>query len=133
MKKIFKGTLVLSVVIVILLLTFQDSAGTVRLSESFRLWLDGIGIHSDFHSIRSNAHLVIYFILGVVLGIFGKEVGWKWWVALLIGFGIGLIDESLRILLPTREFEVIDLYKDWIGIVIGVLVIWITNTVRKRE
>ncbi len=29
---------------------------------------------------------------------------------------IALIDEGIKILLPTREFDVVDLLKDWIGI-----------------
>ena len=34
----------------------------------------------------------------------------------MIGCGIGLIDESIKVLLPTREFDVVDLVKDWVGV-----------------
>ena len=123
MRKIVYGILLAAVLITILLLTLQDSAGTVRPSEGLRLWLERFGIHSDFHSIRSNAHLVVYFMFGLILSLFGRECGWNWWVILAIGAGVGLIDEGIKVLLPTREFDVVDLVKDWIGVVVAMLVI----------
>ena len=127
MKKRVYGILLLAAVVIILLLTFQDAAGTVKLSEGLRLWLERFGLKSDFHSIRSNAHLVLYFLFGIVLCLYGREYGWSWWVIILIGCGIGLIDESIKVLLPTREFDVIDLIKDWIGVVAAVGMIALKN------
>ena len=116
MKKAVYGLLLAAAVAAILLLTFQDAEGTMRLSEGVRLWLERHGIHSDSHSLRSNAHLVLYFALGVALSLFGRECGWKWWVILLAGCAIGLADESIKVLLPAREFDMIDLCKDWAGV-----------------
>jgi len=127
LKKIVYGILLAAVLITILLLTLQSPQGTVRLSEGLRLWLERFGIHSDFHSIRSNAHLVVYFIFGLILSLFGRECGWRWWVIFLVGAGVGLIDESIKILLPTREFDVVDLMKDWGGVTVAMLVIKITE------
>lgn len=127
MRKIVYGILLLVAVVAIMFLTFQDAAGTVRLSEGLRLWLERFGIHSDFHSFRSNAHLVLYFLFGIVLCLFGRECGWSWWVILVVGAGVGLIDESIKVLLPTREFDVVDLVKDWIGVALAILVIRITE------
>ena len=126
-KKKAYGILLLAAVVVILLLTLQDAAGTVRLSEGLRLWLERFGLKSDFHSFRSNAHLILYFLFGIVLCLYGRECGWRWWVILLVGCSVGLIDESIKVLLPTREFDVVDLVKDWVGVAIAVLVIWITE------
>lgn len=120
LKKIIYGILLIAAVIAILFLTFQDSAGTVRLSEGLRLWLERFGVHSDFHSFRSNAHLVLYFIFGLILTLFGRKFGWSWWMILAVGVGVGLIDESIKVLLPTREFDVVDLIKDWIGVAVAV-------------
>ena len=39
-RKIVYGILLALVVIAILLLTFQDAAGTIELSETFRLWFE---------------------------------------------------------------------------------------------
>lgn len=127
MKKIVYGILLAAVLITILLLTLQSPQGTVRLSEGLRLWLERFGIHSDFHSIRSNAHLVLYFIFGLILSLFGRECGWNWWVILLVGVGVGLVDEGIKVLLPTREFDVVDLVKDWVGVAAVMLVIKITE------
>ena len=127
LKKRVYGILLAAAVIAILLLTFQDSAGTVRLSEGLRLWLERFGIHSDFHSFRSNAHLVLYFLFGLILSLFGRECGWRWWVILVVGCCVGVVDEGIKVLLPTREFDLFDLVKDWIGVVAAMLVIWITE------
>ena len=125
MKKRVYGILLIAAALTILLLTLQDAAGTVKLSEGLRLWLEKFGLKSDFHSIRSNAHLVLYFLFGITLCLYGKECGWSWWVIILIGCGIGLIDESIKVLLPTREFDFVDLVKDWVGVTAAMLVIWL--------
>ena len=122
MKKRVYGILLIAAALTILLLTLQDAAGTVKLSEGLRLWLERFGLKSDFHSFRSNAHLVLYFLFGIVLCLYGRECGWSWWVIILIGCGIGLIDESIKVLLPTREFDFVDLVKDWIGVAVAVSV-----------
>jgi len=122
-KKRVYGILLIAAALTILLLTLQDAAGTVKLSEGLRLWLERFGLKSDFHSIRSNAHLVLYFLFGIVLCLYGRECGWRWWVVILIGCGIGLIDESIKVLLPTREFDVVDLVKDWIGVATAVVTV----------
>jgi len=134
LKKKVYGILLHAAVVIILLLTLQDSAGTVKLSEGLRLWLEQVGIEMTFHSIRSNAHLVLYFLFGIVLCLYGRECGWSWWVIILIGCGVGLIDESIKVLLPTREFDVVDLVKDWVGIAmaVGVVMLIGNRTVGNR-
>ena len=119
MKKIVYGILLIAAALTILLLTLQDAAGTVKLSEGLRLWLERFGLKSDFHSIRSNAHLVLYFLFGIVLCLYGRECGWSWWVILAVGCCVGLIDEGIKVLLPTREFDFVDLVKDWVGEAVG--------------
>ena len=126
MKKIIYGILLIAVV-VILLLTLQDAAGTVKLSEGLRLWLERFGLESDFHSFRSNAHLVLYFLFGIVLCLYGRECGWSWWVILAVGCCVGLIDEGIKVLLPTREFDFVDLVKDWVGVAAAVGMIALKN------
>ncbi len=133
MKKRAYGILLIFAAVTILLLTFQNPAETVKLSETFRLWFEKIGIHSDFHSFRSNAHLVVYFVLGVALSLYGKEARWKWRKVLLLGMCYGLLDEGIKILLPTREFDWNDLLKDWVGVAIALLLVWLPNIKRSHH
>ena len=132
-RKTIFGISLIALAVTILLLTFQDSAGTVKLSETIRLLFEKIGIHSDSHSFRSNAHLVVYFVLGTVLSAYGVEAGWKWWAIVLVGCGFGLLDETIKILLPTREFDVVDLMKDCIGVALAMLVIWLTKGIKQKD
>lgn len=127
MKKRVYGILLIAAALTILLLTLQDAAGTVKLSEGLRLWLERFGLKSDFHSIRSNAHLVLYFLFGIVLCLYGRECSWSWWVVLAVGCCVGLIDEGIKVLLPTREFDFVDLVKDWVGVAVAVLMIWLVK------
>ena len=39
----------------------------------------------------------------------------------------GLIDESIKVLLPTREFDFVDLVKDWVGVAAAVGMIALKN------
>lgn len=128
-KKTFFGIILITILLLNLFLTLQSSEGTVSLSEGLRTWLEQFGIHSDSHSIRSNAHLVVYFVLAVALILYGREVGWKWWVIILIGWGIGVVDEGIKVLLPTREFDASDLMRDFIGVMMAV---GITGFIRKQ-
>ena len=116
LKKKAYGILLIAAALTILLLTLQDAEGTVKLSEGLRLWLERFGLKSAFHSFRSNAHLVLYSLFGIVLRLYGRECGWNWWVILAGGCCVGLIDEGIKVLLPTREFDFVDLVKDWVGI-----------------
>ena len=75
----------------------------------------------------------MFFVLGFALCLFGKEIGLKWWILLLIGWGIGLVDEGLKVFLPTREFDALDLLKDWIGVGTAAAVAAIPNGKRKKD
>lgn len=130
-KKTIYGILLVVVLVSILLLTLQDPEGTVRLSETLRLQFEKLGFHSDSHSFRSNAHLPVYFFLGVVLSLFGRVCGWRWWIVVALGCGFGLLDEGIKVLLPTREFDAVDLVKDWIGIGLGTAAVWMLQKRRK--
>lgn len=130
-KKTVYGILLVIVLLTILLLTLQGPEGTVKLSETLRLQLEKIGYKTDFHSFRSNAHLPVYFFLGVVLSLFGRACGWRWWIVVTLGCGFGLLDEGIKVLLPTREFDAVDLVKDWIGIGLGAAAVWMLQKRRK--
>ncbi len=111
------------VILCVFLLTLQSPAGTGKLSETVKQWLECIGISCDSHTLRSNAHLAEYFVLGIALTLFCRELGWKNTQVIIAGCGIGLLDECLKILLPTREFSWVDWLKDCTGVLVAVLIV----------
>ena len=124
-KRIVYGILFALALLGILFLTLQSPAGTLKLSRVVRLWLKGVGIKCKTHVIRKNAHLVEYFVLGIVLSLYGRQAAWKRTTVLISGSVIGLLDECLKVFLPTREFEFDDWVRDCVGIVVAVLLFWI--------
>ena len=51
---------------------------------------------------------------------FGASRGWKVATCIIVCGAIALLDESIKVLLPTREFDVVDLIKDWVGVAVAV-------------
>lgn len=116
MKKVSIVLLVL-VVCGVLFLTFQGPKQTTYLSETVREW---VGYKGDSVHFRSDVHYVEYFIVGLVVAVFGLSMRWKFWISGFIGCGFGLLDEVIKIALPTREFGPVDLIKDFVGIWVAV-------------
>ncbi len=112
-------------------LTCQTPEQTKALSNGLRDWLNEHGLTVLSKDLRKNIHVIEYFILGIVLGLFGHLHGWKLWKTLLAGYATGLLDEGIKVFLPTREFDSGDLIRDVIGISIGVLLIW--GLLRKKN
>ncbi len=118
----------LIVIALIFYLTFQTPSQTMRMSEGFRAWLaNKLGIVMGSSDVRSNAHLPEYFALGFTLCLW---LGWK--KSLWVGSLIGLIDETIKIILPTRHFDLIDLIKDIIGVAAGILVYQLLQKLIRR-
>lgn len=133
-KKIIFAILSILAFATILYLTFQDGEHTRALSGGVRIWLRERGIKVTDKQLRSDAHYVEYFILGLALALFGRAAGLKKRWVVLVGCALGLLDECVKILLPIREFELIDLIKDWIGIRMAVTIVTIcSRLVKNRE
>ena len=77
----------------------------------------------SFHTIRSNAHFVLYFIFGLILSMYGLQVGWNRKIILLTGIIFGMFDEGIKVFLPTREFDILDLLRDWIGVGFALVIV----------
>ncbi len=115
-KKIATTIILILAVGMVLFFTLQSSEGTTSLSEAVRHWLMDCGIKIDSHSLRSNIHFLEYFILSLAVIGFGKNRNWKIITCVFISCMIGLVDEGIKVLLPTREFDLVDLVKDWAGV-----------------
>ncbi len=88
---------------------------------------------TDMHWFRSLLHLPLYFMLGIIAAFSFRKV----WVSLGICSFIALADETLKIFLPTREFEVRDIIIDAIGFLVGIGLValcrWIGSKRKIRE
>lgn len=130
-KKIIYGVLVWVVIIAIMMLTFQGPSDTTMLSEGMRSWLTRFGIEISGKALRSHIHIVEYFIAGGVFLLFADAMGWKRFIPVLFACAFGLMDETIKIFLPTREFDAVDLVKDWVGVALAWLVVW--ACMRRKE
>ena len=111
----------------LLFLTLQPPDETTELSGSFQRWLLSLwpvgqapAWAKDSHLIRSFAHVPEFFILGCCFFIgfrfcTAKPALWT----ILTCCGIGLLDEGLKYLLPTREFDVMDWSLDVAGVLLA--------------
>ena len=108
----------------VLYLTFQGPQETTSLSEAFREKAMLLGYKGDVLQFRSDIHLLEYFIVGIAVAIFGIVMNYPIWIPGVMGCGFGLIDECIKILLPTREFSAVDLIKDCIGVWVAVAVVY---------
>ena len=116
--------------LMVLFFTFQNPEKSRILSESVRMWLGNIGIDVEYKSLRSNVHILEYFIVGLAVCGYCRSRGWKNWVGMIAGFGIGVVDECVKTLLPGREFEVYDLLKNWLGVLVAVLIAVLISAVK---
>ena len=58
----------------VMFLTFQGPTQTTRLSETVREWT---GYKGDSVHFRSDINYVEYFVVGLVVAVFGLSMGWK--------------------------------------------------------
>lgn len=106
--------------LMVLFFTFQNPEKSRILSESVRMWLGNIGIQVEYKSLRSNIHILEYFIVGLAVCGYCSSRGRKNWVGMIAGFGIGVVDECVKTLLPGREFSTGDLIRDFVGVAVAV-------------
>ncbi|MBR3304730.1 MAG: VanZ family protein [Christensenellaceae bacterium] len=83
--------------------------------------------------MRSNVHILEYFIVGLAVCGFFKSRGWKVWGGAAVGCGIGVIDERIKVLLPGRELEIYDLIRNCLGVLIAVSITVVAKRLKKRE
>ena len=110
----------------VLFFTFQEPTKSRDLSEAVRIWLGKIGVQIDYKSLRSNIHILEYFIVGLAACGFCRRP----WIGALIGCGIGVLDESIKVLLPGREFSYGDLIRDFIGIAIATVIVTVVQIIK---
>ena len=138
----------LVVLLTLLYLTFQSPQQTTEESGLVQRWLmslfeafnDSGEVPAwvyDMHTVRSLAHIPEYLLLGIALWVGFKSVTKRMvftciWT-LLTGGIIGLLDEGLKELLPTREFDLGDWWLDLVGLTIALVLCWGCWTIRRHH
>ena len=130
MRKKTAAIFLILALLMVLFFTFQNPEKSRILSESVRMWLGNIGIQVEYKSLRSNIHILEYFIVGLAVCGYCRSRGWKNWVGMIAGFGIGVVDECVKTLLPGREFSTGDLIRDFVGVGIAVLLVTAIKTIK---
>lgn len=131
MRKKTAAIFMILALLMVLFFTFQNPEQSRDLSKAVRSWLGSIGIDVEYKSLRSNVHILEYFIVGLALCGYCRSRGWKNWIGMIAGCGIGVVDEGIKVLLPGREFSGTDLVKDFVGILLAFVVISLIR--RKKE
>lgn len=136
MKKIIYIKRIIPVLIAfgfIIFLTTQSPDDTMRLSGEARDYVKLLipGSTSrwtyDMHWFRTLLHLPLYFLLGSITYLSIHSILKSAGICLVIA----LVDEILKIFLPTREFGTIDVFFDIIGFMVGIMIaVIIRNLVR---
>ena len=78
----------------------------------------------DIHKlVRKNAHLVVYFILGIIVLAAVRKSGVKGIKGVLLALAICILfaigDEILQTFIPGRSGEVLDVFIDGVGSLLG--------------
>ena len=121
---------------VILFLTTQNIQDNAKISEGFRAHLvqfyDALGLESgsawwnDRLAVRRLCHIIEYGMLGFCSAIAVYDLDRKrksFLSAVGICLGVSIFDQVLKIFVPVRHFDVIDIGFDLIGTLIGAAVV----------
>lgn len=77
------------------------------------------------HWVRSYAHIPLYCALALTLYpafkvTLHRGIAWAGLLAISAGAAVGLLDETVKIFIPGREFDLVDWGLDIIAVVAGV-------------
>lgn len=104
------GVLAIVAVCGVFYLTFQGPEETTELSRKAVEWLTKIGIETQSKQLRHIIHYAEYAILGLLFYLWLQS-----WKAFPMTVSTALLEEGIKILLPTREFDPTDLLRDIVG------------------
>ena len=132
-RKIITALLLMLVIGSVLFLALQGPKETTALSSSVWQWAKKLGYNGTHLQFRSDIHIIEYFIVGTTTVLFCAAMGWKPWTGFLAACFFGLLEETLKNFLPTREFSRIDVFKDFLGAALALLLILVISSIHKRR
>ena len=123
--KIFSAIFMIAVMVIIFMLSAQNSNDSAETSGTLITWLDklfALGISQDV--IRTAAHFCEYAGLGfsVINFLYAFRNTVSPFLAVVIAWGYALTDEIHQIFVPGRAFQLIDLTVNFFGILLGIIV-----------
>ena len=117
----------------ILFLTTQNISDNAKLSEGLRAALvrvyDMLGLDStnawwnDRLAVRRLGHILEYGALGIASSIAFDSRKWSVLTAISLCLVISVLDQTVKIFVPVRHFDIVDIGFDLIGAVAGVLIV----------
>ncbi len=135
MKKILSLILLIFWIIIIFLLSNQN--GSVSTNESDVIVnsinnILNINEHLLVIIVRKFAHIIEYLILYLLTYNCFKEYGIKYKYAILFCIFCSLIDEIHQLFINGRSGQIIDVFVDLIGIIIGYIIIEVAYGKKKK-
>ena len=117
-------------------LTFQNGAASKQLTEHTQSAISRMissqaetNWWNNYILMRKLGHIPEYFLLGMSSVIALR----KWWEAGILCIAVSFSDEIVKGLLPSREFDFVDMRFDLIGYVIGIVAITLVIKTKKGE
>lgn len=90
-------------------------------------------------TLRSSAHVVLFATLAFCMSMLAKSYTRKWWAAISVPscMAFAVLDECVQYIRKAgRAFELLDIYRDWQGMLIGIavaVVVVIVSTIYHRR
>ena len=132
----FRFWLVLTALWVAVIYILSAMSGEVSSAQSKSVWevLHTIWEDLSHENLRKIAHGVEYFILGgFALSMFFHTKTFKVAKPMLFSVLVAMGDETLQLYVDGRASEVMDIWMDFGGAVIGILIFWGIHSLRKGK
>jgi len=127
--------------IAIIAFTFQKASASGELSAKVQQWLvstltaKGVSPEylqnawwNNYKHFRRLAHFFEFFLLGL-----GAQIAVRSWKgSFLICFGISLANECIKIFLPGREFDGVDMCFEFCGYALGISIVLLIRLSRVK-
>jgi len=132
-KKIITGILLLLILSAVLYLALQGPQETTSLSNAFYQKAKELGYTGTHLQFRSDIHLPEYFIVALAAMLFCRAMGQKPYIGAAGACLFGLLEETIKIFLPTREFGPRDLLMDLTGAALALFLFLTVTAIRRNK
>ena len=132
----FRFWLVLTALWVAVIYILSAMSGEVSSAQSKSVWevLHTIWEDLSHENLRRIAHGVEYFILGALaVSMFFNTKSFKVAKPMLFSLLVAMGDETLQLYVDGRASEIMDIWMDFGGAVLGILIFWGIHALRKGK